>query len=267
VEFHPAYRHVVVNVCPRLRLLDFHVVSDAELIEGATATWRKTVPKFAPFARTLECDILTIGQAAAPAGTPFVSTSESAHLQLMAAQLEIVRKQHRRFSPVLRIQALFRGILVRRTLGVYNAAATSIQHAWRKLRGRNIAYGGDLTPAAAGTALATIPRSPGPPAATHQLHPLSTLAAHTIFLVHTSDVAVSLFMQLVKRSAHTRAHKPRTRCSIFPLASFACSFLVLLTHILHHLKIVLASIVSVLRFLFFVFLCACCPWPAHCDAV
>ena len=215
VEHHPAYRHVMVNVCGRLKLLDFYIVSDAELIEGAD--WAKRGAsggqgngnKFAAFSREMECDILSIGGgggagiggAGGSASTSganasvLFDSSESAHLQLLSAQLEIVRKQHRRFSPVLKIQSLFRGILVRRTIRVYNEAATSIQHAWRKVRARKMMERSAAS-GTAGTAVATLDSkaaSAGP------LHPLSSLAAHTIFLVHTSDVAVSLFLQLVKR--------------------------------------------------------------------
>ncbi len=34
VEHHPAYRHVLVNRCEALKLLDFYLISDQELIEG-----------------------------------------------------------------------------------------------------------------------------------------------------------------------------------------------------------------------------------------
>ena len=191
VEHHPAYRHVLVNVLPRLLLLDFYLVSDAELIEGAQ--WGSE-NKFSPFSSAMECDVLSMHQA--------LDGSERAHVAVLDAQLEVVRKQHARFSPVLKIQALFRGVLVRRTIKVYHEAARAIQTAWRRHRARrmlqrqNGAEADELEQKEA--------RSPqhgqGP-------HPLSSAAAHTIYLAHTSDVAVSLFMQLVKRSDERTAHR------------------------------------------------------------
>ena len=40
MEHHPSYRHILVNTCLNLLLLDFFVLSDQELIEGAAlAGW------------------------------------------------------------------------------------------------------------------------------------------------------------------------------------------------------------------------------------
>jgi hypothetical protein len=191
VEHHPAYRHVLVNVLPRLLLLDFYLVSDAELIEGAQ--WGSE-NKFSPFSSAMECDVLSMHQA--------LDGSERAHVAVLDAQLEVVRKQHARFSPVLKIQALFRGVLVRRTIKVYHEAARAIQTAWRRHRARRMLqrHHGDGADELEQKEARSPQHGQGP-------HPLSSAAAHTIYLAHTSDVAVSLFMQLVKRSEERMTHR------------------------------------------------------------
>ena len=197
----------MVNVNLKLKLLDFFIVSDAELIEGAQ--WGEK-SKYFTYASTLECDILNLPSSNASNGSTSTHLigdgSERSHLQFLAAQLEIVRKQHHRFSPVLKIQSLFRGVLVRRTIRVYHQAAVAIQNAWRKYRARKLVKLEEervrLGASPSNVALSSQHEpfsSTSPPSNPLATNPLASLAAHTIFLVHTSDVAVSLFMQLVRR--------------------------------------------------------------------
>jgi len=116
VEYHPAYRHVLVNSCPNLQLLDFYLVSDEELIEGAS--WG---PPFGRYSRELEFVLQEL---------PL--SSDEDHMLHLNYHLRLVRERRERYSPVIRIQSWWRSILVRRTLRVYHAAAICIQRAWRR---------------------------------------------------------------------------------------------------------------------------------------
>ncbi len=94
VEHHPAYRHMLVNQHDKLVLLDFFLVSDAELIENITFP-----PKFAPFSPNHELLL-----------PRYDYLSEADHRRLCEYELRFVRARHKRVSPVLRIQAWWRGV-------------------------------------------------------------------------------------------------------------------------------------------------------------
>jgi hypothetical protein len=107
VEHHPAYRHVLTNKCSRLKLLDFHIVSDEELIEDADFG-----PRFGAFGVNFELVL-----------PPMHQLTPDEELYVLSEEVRLVRARHRRLSPVLIIQSLARGWMVRKTMAMYNYAA------------------------------------------------------------------------------------------------------------------------------------------------
>lgn len=152
VTYKQGYRHLLVNTLQNLILLDQYIVSDEELVEKA-----KFPPKFARFSPNFEVRI-----ARAPAQNcdthnhlsiilllfSTVSTIQfnlrefSSHstparqLWLHREELSAIRSRHRRHSPVLTIQRVFRGFLVRRALTLFHIAASIIQRAVRRFLAR-----------------------------------------------------------------------------------------------------------------------------------
>lgn len=116
VEFHPSYRHLLVNTLPSLILLDFYVVSDQELIEGA-----QFGPIYGTFSRNLECVL-----------PRYAALPHLDQLSVSTFELRHVARLRSRYSPVIRIQSWWRGVLVRRALAAYRGAATTIQRAFRR---------------------------------------------------------------------------------------------------------------------------------------
>ncbi len=181
VEYHPAYRHMLVNTCPSLLLLDFYIVSDQELIENAS-DWGQ----FSMYQPGFECTLPS-----------YDALSEQEHLLAVDHSLRLVRRQHEKLSPVTRIQAWWRGVLVRRTLRVYIAAATCIQRAWRR-----------FVSAREGTLQTAMLRRQEEEARAHETKAAKkkpsvlvnkSLNDRTLYIVATSPAAANIFAQLVHK--------------------------------------------------------------------
>ena len=99
---HPSYRHYCVNSLISLRALDLHVVSDEELIEGAT---------FPPSLRT-KCPAasLPIFAPPPPQHLPAPATDQ-ALLAELRTELRELNRTHARLSPVLKLQSAARSIV------------------------------------------------------------------------------------------------------------------------------------------------------------
>ena len=107
---HPSYRHYCVNTLISLRALDLHVISDEELIEGATFSdsfgtkcVASELPVFAPPLAPPE------GQGAAGP-----EPNDTALLANVQQEIRALNAAHARLSPVLRLQAAARAAGARR---------------------------------------------------------------------------------------------------------------------------------------------------------
>jgi hypothetical protein len=169
VEHHPIYRHLLVNILSNIKLLDFYIVSDEELIENA-----KFGSKCGCYSRNLEHflvqDNININN------VPLLSANEQHqfHLNKALIQLKDVKLQHRKYSPVLIIQSVWRGYVVRRQQKRFAQAALQIQRFWRKF----------LTEKYSKQA---------------KTSPNSSINVFTLFVVCSSELAVSLFTQLKQK--------------------------------------------------------------------
>ena len=125
---HPSYRHYCVNSLISLRALDLHVVSDEELIEGAT---------FPPSLRT-KCPAasLPIFAPPPPQHLPAPATDQ-ALLAELRTELRELNRTHARLSPVLKLQSAARSIVPRRRLAILKKesgqAAAAKEYAKQKL--------------------------------------------------------------------------------------------------------------------------------------
>jgi hypothetical protein len=84
---------VIVNVNQSLRLLDFYIISDQELIEGA-----EFGTKYGTYSPNLELVL-----------PRYENISGKDQMRVLEYELRLVRIRHAEFSPVIKIQKLFRG--------------------------------------------------------------------------------------------------------------------------------------------------------------
>lgn len=195
VEYHPAYRHVCVNSIINLKLLDFYIISDEELIENANFG-----PKYGRYSDNLKMNILNYEKYHANANNEFTQ------LYIYKKQIEIVNERHRHYSPVLKIQSFFRGVLVRRTIRVYNLAASCIQNVFRKYINRKHLLYEDNNNEQENKNNNNRNKSKLKSKSDDVDNNNKSLGLHSssssnplIFLVKTNDICVNIFMQLVKK--------------------------------------------------------------------
>jgi hypothetical protein len=127
-------------------------------------------------------------------------------LWLHREELAAIRSRHRRHSPVLTIQRVFRGFLVRRALTLFHIAASVIQRAVRRFLARR--------------------RRRAAWKQRHEIRRQHLLGINCLYIAQTGSLTLPIFAQLVHAAevAHKQTATSVERCGpLLTISEFAAT--------------------------------------------